>query len=77
MVQLFGFTQNSTPIAVNDDWQTNSNAADIRATGIPPTDPKEAALLIRLEGGSYTAVVSGADGGTGNALVEAYGVDRD
>jgi len=77
MLQLFGFTQNSIPIAVNDDWQTNSNAADISATRIPPTHPEEAALLVRLEAGSYTAVVSGADGGTGNALVEAYGIDGD
>lgn len=76
MVQLYkGGSQN--PIAVNDDWQTNANAADINATTIPPTDPKESALLVRLEPGQYTAVITGSDGGTGVAVVEAYEIDRD
>jgi hypothetical protein len=61
----------------NNDWQTNANAADIVATTIPPTDPKEAAILIRLEPGYYTTVVSGADGGTGIALVEVYEINLD
>ena len=76
IVQLFPSGNSQNPIAVNDDWQTNSNASDISAT-LAPSDPKESALLIRLEAGAYTAVVSGADGGTGNALVEVYEIDRD
>jgi hypothetical protein len=76
MLQLF--VQNGqAPIGVNDDWQTNANAADINATGIAPSDPKEAALLVRLEPGSYTAVVSSGDGGDGISLVEVYEIDRD
>jgi hypothetical protein len=76
MVQLYkGGTQN--PIAVNDDWQTNANAADINATTVPPSDPKESALLLRLEPGQYTAVVTGADGGTGVSVVEVYEIDKD
>ena len=73
-LQLF---ENSTLLRENDDWQTNSNAAEITATTIPPTDPKEAAVLIRLEPGYYTTVVTGADGGTGIALVEVYEIDID
>ena len=65
------------PVAVNDDWQTNANAADINATTIPPSDPKESALLLRLEPGQYTAVVTGADGGTGVSVVEVHEIDRD
>ncbi len=76
MVQLYkGGSQN--PIAVNDDWQTNANAADINATTVPPSDPKESALLLRLEPGQYTAVVTGADGGTGVSVVEVYEIDED
>jgi hypothetical protein len=65
-----------TLLAQNDDWQTNSNASDITATSIPPSNAKESALLIRLEPGAYTAVLSGK-GGTGIALVEVYEIVRD
>lgn len=69
--------QNNTQLATNDDWQTAPNAADIAATSIPPTDPKEAAILIRLEPGNYTTVVTGANNGTGISVVEVYEIDRD
>lgn len=64
-------------VAQNDDWQTNANANDIRATTIPPENANEAAVLVQLEAGSYTAVVDGADNGTGVALVEVYSINLD
>jgi hypothetical protein len=67
----------STPLAANDDWKTNANVADIIASGIAPTDDLEAALLIRLEPGAYTTVVSGAGDTTGIGLVEVYEVGSD
>lgn len=73
-LQLF---EGNTMLRENNDWQTNSNAAEITATTLPPNDPKEAAVLIRLEPGNYTTVVFGADGGTGIALVEVYEIDVD
>ena len=73
-LQLF---EDQTLLKENDNWQTNDNAAQIIATGIPPTDPNEAAVLVRLEPGYYTTVVTGADGGTGIALVEVYEIDID
>jgi hypothetical protein len=77
-LQLYqGDNNSSSPMKENDDWQTNSNSADISKTGIPPNDGKEAALLVRLEPGHYTTVVSGADGGTGIALVEVYEINVD
>jgi hypothetical protein len=69
--------QNSTLLRQNNDWQSATNASDIIATTIPPTNAKEAAILIRLEPGNYTTVVDGADNGTGIALVEVYEIDRD
>ena len=69
--------QNQTLLRENDNWQTAPNASDIRATKLPPDDPKESAILIRLEPGNYTTIVTGADGGTGIALVEVFEMDRD
>src|SRR5881394_3921362 len=73
-LQLF---QNQTLLRENDNWQSAANANEIIATTIPPPNPKESAILIRLEPGDYTTVVSGADGGTGIALVEVFESDRD
>ena len=74
----------ATPIASNDDWQvadplcassghTCGTPADITATGLAPPQPLEAALLITLAPGPYTAIVSGV-GSTGVGLVEVYEV---
>jgi hypothetical protein len=69
--------QNNTLLRQNNDWQSAANSNEIIATTIPPTNAKEAAILIRLEPGNYTTVVDGADNGTGIALVEVYEIDRD
>jgi len=66
-----------TQLAANDDWKTNANVADIIASGIAPADDLEAVLLIRLEPGAYTTVVSGVGGTTGIGLVEVYEVGSD
>ena len=57
---------------LNDNWQDNPQAADIIATGAPPSDPNESAILAGFAPGNYTAVVAGKDGATGVALVEVY-----
>jgi hypothetical protein len=62
----------ATAIASNDDWETNANAAAIRATGVAPASSKEAALLVRLNPGAYTAIVTGANGATGIGIVEVF-----
>jgi hypothetical protein len=64
-------------IARNDNWQTSNNAGAMTASGIAPTNANEAAILVRLEPGAYTAVVNGANNGTGVALVEVYGITVD
>lgn len=68
---------NGTQLATNDDWKTNSNVADIVASGIAPANDLEAALLIRLEKGAYTTVVNGVGDTTGIGLVEVYEVGSD
>jgi hypothetical protein len=74
VVTLF---RNGEQIAQNDNWQSSSNAAAMSASGIAPTNSNEAAILVRLEPGAYTAVVNGANNGTGVALVEVYGITVD
>jgi hypothetical protein len=45
---------------------------DAQGTGAAPADDAEAAILVDLYPGNYTGVVSGVNGGTGTALIEAY-----
>ncbi|MFL6519438.1 MAG: DUF4394 domain-containing protein [Chthoniobacterales bacterium] len=62
---------NGVTLATNDDWQS-SQAADITATGLAPTDSAESAILTSLAPNTYTAIVSGKGSETGVALVEVY-----
>lgn len=76
-----------TPLASNENWTqpTQGTADDVRAVmeqvgafALDPTnerttnDTASAALVIVLEPGIYTVVVSGANDGTGIALAEIY-----
>ncbi|HEY2799008.1 MAG TPA: NHL repeat-containing protein [Chthoniobacterales bacterium] len=64
-------------IRMNDNWRDNpAQATLIEATGIPPTDPSEAAIVATLAPGNYTAVVHGKGSATGIGLVEIYDLDR-
>jgi hypothetical protein len=63
-------------VATNDNWQDDPvQAAAIKATGIPPTDPREAAILRLLTPGAYTAIVRGNSNTTGVSVVEAYQIN--
>jgi hypothetical protein len=62
-------------VASNDNW--NSDRASVLVTGLGPVDEYEAAMVITLAPGNYTAIVSGADGGSGVALIEAYDLTPD
>ncbi|MEO7950386.1 MAG: hypothetical protein ABIS71_05610 [Chthoniobacterales bacterium] len=61
-------------IKINDDWTSDRGA--IEPTGFQPTSGFESAILATLDPGSYTAVVSGKNGGTGVGLVEVYDLDQ-
>lgn len=61
-------------IASNDNWRSDQEVAII-ATGVPPSDDLESAIVMTLDPGAYTAVVQGANGGTGVGLVEVYDLD--
>lgn len=65
-------------IRSNDDWRTGGQEAEIKATTIPPTNDLEAAVVETLpaNNSNYTAIVRGANNGTGVGLVEVYDLDR-
>src|SRR5204863_222280 len=52
-------------LATNDNWGSAANAAQIQASGFAPSNPLESAILVTLNPGAYTAVVSGMSGGNG------------
>jgi len=59
----------------DDNWQEDSfQAVELSAVGLAPTSPVESAFVTTLPSGSYTAIVRGAHGTTGNAVVEVYNV---
>jgi len=60
-----------TRLAFNNSWRY-SQEAEIIATGIPPSDDREAAILATLEPGSYTAIVRGRHSTSGIAVAEVY-----
>lgn len=62
---------NGATIAANDNWK-DKQQAELRATDLPPQDDSEAAIVIRLRPGAYTAIVRGQGNTTGVALVEVY-----
>jgi hypothetical protein len=69
---------NGVTIVSNDNWRDSPDASGIAATGIPPSDDHESAILhfaSTSTDGGYTAVVRGVDGATGIALVEVYALN--
>jgi glucose/arabinose dehydrogenase len=62
-----------TAIITNDNWQENaSQAAQISASGLAPSNPLESAIATSLFPGTYTAVLAGKNNGTGIGVVEVY-----
>jgi hypothetical protein len=65
------FNSNGTSMGLNDNWQ-DTQKTQIEQTGIPPSNLNEAAIVAGLAPGAYTAIVRGANGAVGNAVVEVY-----
>jgi hypothetical protein len=76
ILQVFG--SNGTVVASNSGWDANGQGPAVAAaesvTGAftLPAGSADAALVLTLAPGSYTAQISGANGSTGIALVEIY-----
>ena len=61
---------NGLLLAGNDNWKTNQT--QVAATGIPPSDDREAALVAELAPGNYTAILSGKNNSSGVGVIEVY-----
>lgn len=68
----------TSSVAANDNWSSGTNAAAIAAAATQAgafalaDGSRDAALLVDLGAGAYTATVSGVGNATGTALVEIY-----
>src|SRR5690606_25246043 len=69
----------SIVIAENDNWggatELQNAFAASGAFSLSSAGSKDAAIVVTLAPGGYTVRVSGADGGTGEVLVEAYDLE--
>jgi hypothetical protein len=66
--------QGNTLLETNDDWKQHQT--EVEATGVPPTNDLESAIVRTVTPDNYTAIVRGVGNGTGIALVEVYDLDR-
>ena len=63
---------NGNRIRLNDDWESDPEANEVRNSGLAPRYGNESAMHVTLNGGSYTAIMSGFENQTGIGLVEVY-----
>jgi hypothetical protein len=64
---------NGTRVRANDNWQ-DTQKAEVQATGIPPSDSHESAIVVEIAPGNYTAILAGKTSTSGNGLVEIYSI---
>ncbi len=62
------------PIAYNDDWK-DTDQQRIIDVGLPPTSDLESAMVVQLQPGAYSAILSGVGYTSGFGLIEVYEVD--
>lgn len=63
-----------TIIASNNDWKDTQEMV-LSGTRLQPSNDRESAIFISLRGGAFTAIVRGANGSTGTAVVEVYNLE--
>jgi CSLREA domain-containing protein len=70
--------QADTLLDSNDNWGDSANKQAIIDSGVAPTNDLESAIVATLPANSsaYTAIVRGANNGTGIGVVQAYDLDR-
>jgi hypothetical protein len=62
-------------IAFDDNWK-DAQQSEIQASGYAPGDDHEAAIVLTLAPGNYTAVVRGASATIGTALLEVHDLSQ-
>jgi pSer/pThr/pTyr-binding forkhead associated (FHA) protein len=68
--------QNGSIVVEDDDWKLRSDGssqqAEVEATGLQPSDDREAAFVTLLQPGQYTAQVRGKPETTGIGVVQVF-----
>jgi hypothetical protein len=64
---------NGATLETNDNWKDSPERSEIEATGIPPTNDLESAIIRSLSPAGYTAILRGNEG-NGIAVVEIYNI---
>ena len=73
VLELHGPTGFAT--ITNNNWR-DTQEDEIQATGIPPTNDLESAIVMTLNPGSYSAIVRGNGNTSGVALIEVYDLNQ-
>jgi hypothetical protein len=60
-------------IGLNSGWTSDED--NVLATGLPPTDSREAALVVTLPPGAYSVILKSATNASNTALFEVYDLD--
>ena len=64
---------NGALLAANNDWQDDpTQAAELTAAGLAPSNQLESGIAVTLPQGLYTALLAGVTNGSGIGLVEVY-----
>ncbi len=66
--------QGDTLLQANDNWKEAE--AEVKATGLQPSDDLESAIVRTLDPGNYTAILRGKGGVTGIGVIQAYDLDQ-
>ena len=65
--------ENGALLRSNNDWPDDpTQAGEISAAGLAPSNTKESALAVTLSPGRYTAILAGVNDSVGIGLVEVY-----
>jgi hypothetical protein len=65
---------NGATLVSNDNWQDDPSASQLTALGLAPQNAAESGIYRSLPPGAFTAILAGANSGTGIGLVEIYNV---
>jgi hypothetical protein len=66
------YDQNGAVLAENDNWRTGAEQQTLYYRGLAPAADHDAADIVALQPGTYTAIVRGVGDSTGVAVVELY-----
>jgi hypothetical protein len=62
---------NGNVVLANDDWKTDQQQ-ELEQTGLQPSNDLEAAVVVTIQPGQYTAQVRGKNNATGIGVVQVF-----